>query len=109
MARWIGDSKAAEVAERAETAERAARKANRSSRASEEANMVAHNTCSIIRGGRETAYAQAICTCQCVMEEEAVLMEALATADEMEAGANAAEDARPDEGQIEIDSDDEYR
>ncbi|KAJ7157411.1 ribonuclease H-like domain-containing protein [Mycena filopes] len=120
MAKWISESKGAEAVERAEAAERVVRKQNRAalgeldsdsdSGGEEETPRLPKKpmwtpiTLAVLFGEAEKPRARK--PSARVMEEEARLMEALAA---MEARADALENARPDDGAIEIDSDDEYR
>ncbi|KAJ6618053.1 hypothetical protein B0H10DRAFT_1947851 [Mycena sp. CBHHK59/15] len=94
MAMWIADAKAAEAAEQAEAAEWVSRNAERlawgHSSNPEEANVEAHNS--------QKPHARK--PSARVMEEEEILMQAL---------TDEEEDVRPDDGAIEIDSDEEYQ
>ncbi|KAJ6603705.1 hypothetical protein B0H10DRAFT_1957768 [Mycena sp. CBHHK59/15] len=114
MATWIADAKAAEAAEWAEAAEQVAWNAERLARG--ELNPESDSdddsdtpripkkptwkpiTLALLFGGAEKPHA---CKPSAqVMEEEEILMQAL---------ADEEEDARPDDGAIEIDLDEEYQ
>jgi hypothetical protein len=115
MAKWIGDSKEAEAAEQVEAAEKALRKTlgdlNSNSESDDEEDtprlpkkpMWKPITLAVLFGEAEKPRKRK--PSARVLEKEARLMETLA---EMEACADAQEDSRPDDGAIEIDSDDEY-
>ncbi|KAJ7779844.1 ribonuclease H-like domain-containing protein [Mycena metata] len=118
MAKWVADSKAAEVVERAEAAEKAKWTAQRETLGLDSDSELEEEdtprlpktprwkpiTLVTLFGLSEKPLKRK--PSARVLEEEERLMEALA---EMEARADADEDARMDDGAIEIDSDDEYR
>ncbi|KAJ7042268.1 hypothetical protein C8F04DRAFT_1176428 [Mycena alexandri] len=120
MAKWVADSKAAEVVERAEAAEKAKWKAQRETLGLDSDSELEEEdtprlpktprwkpiTLATLFGLSEKPLKRKPSESARVLEEEERLMEALA---EMEARADADEDARMDDGAIEIDSDDEYR